>query len=285
MNISRLGLCALLISTIHAAPAQSPFSDKLLHHDSFWGDGKAEMTVFKARENRYGKLRETEIRHILVREDFASQEHVKADDWRAPGSYPVIKLNQVITVPTGSYRYDQGYSSFWRQDDGTLIKFASTTNDSCGLSYKQGNLDDGAWHYRAFTYWEGMSEIDSTVEPPAGALFYDELPFKLRTLDWGKVTLFEAPLLESMIDSKADQLNWPSAAFAIQRTPDGWRVTVTHARGTDRLTFDRDSPHALSHWFRWDGSVLERSQLIRLPYWQLNQPGDECYLQAGATYP
>lgn len=277
-------LCLLLLAIGSASPAAAPFTDKLLQRNQFWGDGKAEITVFTAREVRYGAPRDTEIRHILVREDFAADEQVKADNWGAPGTYPVIKLNQVITVPTGSYRYDQGHSAFWRADDGQLIKFASTTNDSCGLSYKHANLHRDRWHYRAFTYWEGMSEVARTARNPAGALLYDELPFKLRLLDFAKTTQFEAPLMDTVIDSRADQLNWAPAQFTVERTGQGWRVTVTHHRGIDRFLFDRGSPHALARWDRWDGSSLERKHTIRLPYWELNQPGDERYLRPGATY-
>ncbi len=274
----------VVIATTRAAPP-SPFSDQLLRDEAFWGDGQAEYAVFDARENRYGTLRDTVVRHILVREDFAAAAQVKADDWQAPGTYPVIKLNQVITVPTGTYRYDQGHSSFWRVQDGALIKFAQTTNDSCGLTYKQGNRTNDVWRYRAFTYWEGMNEVDRTIKPPPNALFYDELPFKLRLIDWGRVTLFEAPLIASVIGSKADPLDWSTAVFMVEKTAAGWRVTVKHDRGTDQLTYDLASPHALKRWTRWDGSELVRRQLIRLPYWKLNQPGDERYLQPGATYP
>ena len=266
----------LLVST--GSLAANPFSDRLLLDEGFWGDGKAEVAVFTATEKRYGTLRETEIRHILVRENFAADELVKADDWRAPGTYPVIKLNQVITVPTGTYRYDQGHSSFWRQSDGALIKFASTTNDSCGLSYKQGNRSPGGWRYRAFTYWEDMSEVSTYAKSPQGALTYDELPFKLRTLDFGNVTSFEAPLMESVIDSKADKLEWESASFTVNQQPNSWQVSVKHSRGTDSFSFDRASPHALQSWQRWDGSNLTRTNLVRLPYWKLNQPGDEKFL-------
>ncbi len=263
----------------------APFSDNLLRDEGFWGDGKAEIVVFDAEEKRYGTLRKTEVRHILVRENFAGNEAVKADNWQAPGTYPVIKLNQIITIPTGSYRYDQGHSAFWRQDSGDLIKFTSTTNDSCGLSYKHGLVDGDSWDYRAFTYWEGMSEVKERKTAPAGALLYDELSFKLRTIDFGKITLFEAPLMDSVIDSKADPITWSSAAFAIARTSEGWRVTVKHNRGTDRFFFDQKSPHTLKRWQRWDGSSLERKHAIRIPYWQLNQPGDERYLKPGATFP
>ena len=285
MQIAKRLLHLSLLATVACLAPANPFSDTLLRDEGFWGDGKAELAVFSATEKRYGTLRETEIRHILVRENFAADELVKADDWRVPGTYPVIKLNQVITVPTGTYRYDQGHSAFWRQDSGELIKFTSTTNDSCGLSYKHAELDDGEWEYKAYTYWEGMSEVEQEKKAPAGALLYDELPFRLRTINWGRTTLFEAPLMDSIIDSKADELSWTSAAFAIARVPQGWRVTIKHARGTDRMFFDTKTPHTLNEWQRWDGSSLQRKHLIRLPYWELNQPDDARYLEPGATYP
>ena len=279
MKSHRLFLFAAVVTVALASTLLgNPFSTRLLERHELWGDGNAEVAVFKAHEKRYGTLRETEIRHIVVREDFAGKEQVKADDWQTPGAYPVFKLNQIITVPTGSYRYDQGHSSFWRQSDGELIKFASTTNDSCGLSYKQGNRGPGGWRYRAFTYWEGMSEVSTYAKPPRGALTYDELPFKLRTLDFGQVETFTAPLMESVIDSKADKLAWTQATFGIKRMPKAWHVTVTHERGTDEFTFDPTSPHALQSWQRWDGSNLTRTQLVRIPYWKLNQPGDEKHL-------
>ena len=265
--------------------ADSPFSLRLLQDHELWGDGNAELTIFTAQEKRYGTLHDTEVRHIVVREDFAGKEQVKADNWQAPGAFPVFKLNQIITVPTGTYRYDQGHSSFWRANDGQLIKFASTTNDSCGLSYKQGNLSPGGWRYRAFTYWEGMSEVSTYAKPPRGALTYDELPFKLRTLDFGNVAEFSAPLMESVIDSKADKLAWSPASFTIVKHGDTWQVTVRHSQGTDTFEFDQATPHALRHWQRWDGSSLHRQHLTRIPYWKLNQPGDEKYLQPAASRP
>lgn len=266
-----------------------PFTDRLLRDETLWGDGKAEIAVFAATEKRYGVARETEVRHILVREDFAADEQVKADDWRAPGTRPVIKLNQIITVPTGSYRYDQGHSAFWRADTGELLKFAHTTNDSCGLTYKQGDRVGPRWRYRAFTYWQGMSELDTTVAPPAGALFYDELPFRLRLLDWDKPGRFTAPLMPSVIGSKADRLEWTTATFTVAgegKDKDAvWRVTVAHARGEDVFRFAAAAPHELRRWDRWDGTALTLRHVIRLPYWELNRPGDERYLAPGATHP
>ncbi len=285
MRQFHLLLFLVMFSPAAVEAASSPFTDRLLRDETYWGDGRAEVVVFAGTEKRYGSARPAEVRHILVRENFAANEQVKANDWRAPGSYAVIKLNQIITVPTGSYRYDQGHSSFWRADGGALIKFSQTTNDSCGLVYKQGNFAEGSWRYRAFTYWQGMSEVEQRIAPPPGALFYDELPFKLRLLDWGQVKRFTAPLMAGVIGSKADVLAWPEATFVVERVGETWQVVVTHVRGEDRFFFAVASPHSLERWERWDGSALVRRQLVRLPYWQLNQPGDERYLQPGATYP
>jgi hypothetical protein len=291
-------IASLLFTTLFAAVAgfsfaqPAPFTDRLLRDEKLWGDGNAEFTVFKAVEPRYGTPQETEVRHYLVRENFAPEAPVKADDWRRAGTYPVIKLNQIWTVPTGSYRYDQGVSLFWRAADapgaaaGSLLRFSHTTSDTCGLTYKRADLAGGAWRYRAFTYWENGDELDHRSPAPAGGIFYDELPFKLRTLDWGKLTLFEAPLLPSLVGSKPDpELRWQTARFNIEKLREGWRVTVRHAGGADRLIFDAESPHALQSWHRADGGKLERVHLVRLPYWRLNQPGDERYAAPGATYP
>ena len=275
-------LAAAVAVTLRAAP---PFTDRLLHDEGFWGDGRAEIAIFDGTEKRYGTARSTEVRHILVREHFTAEARVKADDWRAPGAYPVIKLNQIITVPTGTYRYDQGHSAFWRVADGALLKFAQTTNDSCGLSYKQGDLaaDGRAWRYRALTYWEGMNEVDTRIAPPPGSLFYDELPFRLRLLDWenaaARTAGFTAPLMPGVIGSKADRLAWPAATFTVTKNDGTWRVRVEHSRGTDLFVFDLESPHLLRRWERWDGTALTLRRAVRLPYWELNQPGDERRLE------
>lgn len=295
LALALLSLPAWLATAATSATATSPFTDCLLRDEALWGDGKAEYAVFDATERRYGVARETEVRHILVRETFAADERVKADDWREPGAYPVIKLNQIITVPTGSYRYDQGHSSFWRADSGELLKYAHTTNDSCGLTYKQGDRDGPRWRQRVFTYWQGMSETDTRAQPPPDALFYDELPFTLRLLDWpalaktGGTPRFVAPLMASVIGSKADPLTWTPAAFSVERAEaanePAWCVKVAHARGEDRFVFAAASPHGLLRWERWDGTALTLRHVIRIPYWELNRPGDERYLRAGTTYP
>jgi hypothetical protein len=281
-RLRRVGYVFAAVLLFASGLRASPFSLSLLQSETPWGDGQAELAIFRGTEKRYGIARETELRHILVREHFAAEGLVKADDWRAPGAYAVFKLNQLIQVPTGTYRYDQGHSAFWRVADGALLKFTHTTNDSCGLSYKRGELLGAGpqWRYRALTYWEGMSDVDTQAPAPAGALFYDELPFRLRLLDWERVDTFRAPLMASVIGSRAEAFAWPEAEFTVVREGETWRVQVRHARGEDRFWFDAAAPHGLRVWERWDDTRIERTQLLRLPYWELNRPGDERRLEA-----
>lgn len=259
---------------VKAGESGSPFSPKMLSKP-LWDDGLAEYSVYTGKEVRYGIPRETEIRHIIVKETFAPGGYVKTDDWKQKGAFQVIKLNQVIGVPTGSYRYDQMHSSFWKVETGALIKFSLASIDSCGNSYKEARFTpEGAWDYRAYTYWEGMDAAWSKVEPPEGALFYDELPFRLRMLDWGSVTEFEAPLMKTVVSSKADALQFEKARFTLNKEGDTFEVSVRSKGGQDLFIFDKKEPYILRKWKKADGGELTLKTTVRIPYWKLNKPGD-----------
>ncbi len=266
---------ALVVTLLHsAAQAAPPFTTTLLEQP-LWADGKAEYNFYDAVEVRYGVPRDTEVRHIIVRENFLPNDKVKANDWRTPGAYPIIKLNQIIRVPTGVYRYDQMHSSFWNAGDGNLEKFSLASIDSCGNSYKEARLAGQSLAYQAHTYWQGQDNVQRDVPLPEGALFYDELPFKLRLLDWENVETFAAPLTGSVIGSQADALEFSPATFTVGNSPDGRIVTVEHLGGTDSLTFATDSPYVLQSWKRADGSSLVLTGTTRLDYWNHNSSGDE----------
>src|SRR6267378_3952098 len=99
----RLQLALLLIAT----RAFAQFSPALLQNNSYWGDGKAEFNIYDAQIARYGIPRPTEVLHILVREPFDPKQLVKPDDPNRPDAIAVLKLNQILHVPTGLYIYQQ----------------------------------------------------------------------------------------------------------------------------------------------------------------------------------
>src|SRR6187549_2398795 len=76
------------------------FSPALIQNSSYWGDGKAEFNIYGAEIVRYGTPRQCEVLHILVREPFDSKQGVKPDDAKRADVTNVLKLNQILNVPT-----------------------------------------------------------------------------------------------------------------------------------------------------------------------------------------
>src|SRR3954470_13812826 len=112
-----------------ASSAFGQFSPALLQNNSYWADGKAEFNIYDAQIARDGAPRPCEVLHILVREPMDLKQFVKPDNPNQPGAVPVLKLNQIVHVPTGLYVQQQMHSNFWRVDNGQLLKFSLTSSD------------------------------------------------------------------------------------------------------------------------------------------------------------
>lgn len=269
-------LLPLLLSlSLHAANAQ--FSPVLLQNDSYWGDGKAEFNIYAAEIVRYGIPRPCEVLHILVREPFDPKQLVKPDDWKLPGTIPVLKMNQILNVPTGLYVYQQMHSNFWRVDNAQLLKFSLTSNDSCGNTYKEARRTDAGepFTYEYRTYWDGMAGGQENIEPPANGYFYDELPWLVRTIDFAKAsTGFEIQLAGSAINSKKDSFSFQPAKVSLTSTERAIDVAVQHTAGTDHFILDAGFPHLLREWKAADGSKLKMKRNMKVDYWNYSKPGD-----------
>ncbi|MBA2432884.1 MAG: hypothetical protein H0V56_12360 [Chthoniobacterales bacterium] len=282
MNVSRIVqfrhlLAAFLCLAASAAPAHAQFSPALLQNHHYWGDGKAEFSIYGAQIVRYGEPRETEVLHILVREPFDPKQGVKPEDWKQPGMTAVLKMNQILHVPTGLYVYQQMHSNFWRVDDAKLAKFSLTSNDSCGNTYKEARRDGDKFTYEYRTYWDGMAAGSEPVTPAANGYFYDELPWLVRTIDFSKPEgEFEIQLSGSAIHSKKDNFEWQPAKVSFKAADDRFiNVQVQHGAGADEFVLDRHGPHLLREWKQADGSRLKMKRMLKVDYWNHNKPGDK----------
>lgn len=267
-----------------AFPAPAQFAEAWLRNDTYWGDGKAELTIYDAQEVRYGQPRPSEVMHIFVREPFSQKELVKAEPGSRSGTYPVLKLNQILHIPTGLYVYQQMHSAFWRVDTGALIKATLTSNDSCGNTYKEfrrlsgwrGLLTNG-FTYEWRTYWEGMSAGSESVAAPENGIFHDELPMRVRTLEFsrpnGELAFQLAP---SIIGSKKDLVVFKPATLK-WGTPGGGvaRIEVLHDQKVDTFEVGVQPPHLLQSWRKADGGVLRLKHHCKIDYWNYNKPGDK----------
>ena len=274
----RFWLTILLAGCAPAARAQ--FGTAWLHDEKYWGDGKAEFNLYDAQEVRYGAARASDVIHILVREPFSQSELVKAEPGSKAGTYPVLKLNQILHVPTGLYVYQQMHSAFWRVDSGALIKATLTSNDSCGNTYKEFRaltgpaalLGDG-WRYEWRTYWEGASAGEANVAAPKDAVFYDELPMRVRTIDFADArNPFAIQLAPSVVRSKKDDVKFAAASVSWSRTGGDLTVKVTAGALTDEFLLDGEPPYRLREWRKSDGGKLTLRRSLKIDYWNYNQP-------------
>jgi len=261
--------CALL----KGAAAQ--FTPGFLQNSSYWGDGKAEFDFYDAQIVREGQPRPCEVLHILVREPFDSKQLVKPDDTKRPDLINVIKLNQVLHVPTGIYVYQQMHSNFWNIDNGSLLKFSFTSNDSCGNTFKEGRRLSSAFAYDFHTYWDGMADGHENVSIPANGYFCDELPLRVRTIDFSKPSgEFEIQLAPTTITSKKDTIVFKPAKVSFKLSERTVDVDVQHDGGKDHFVLDRDFPFLLREWNAADGSRLKMKNSLKIGYWNYNKPGD-----------
>ncbi|HXA09741.1 MAG TPA: hypothetical protein VNW28_07140 [Chthoniobacterales bacterium] len=273
MRKSPLALVALAIAG--TLPASGQFTPGFVTNSGYWNDGKAEFNIYDARIVRDGQPRQTEVLHILVREPFDLRQMVKPDNWQRPNVIQVLKMNQILHIPTGLYVFQQMHSNFWRADNARLAKFSLTSNDSCGNTYKEarrgGEVFTCQWH----TYWDGMAEGREKVRLPPNGFFYDELPLRVRTIDFSKGSGdFAIQLAPTIINSKKDNLVWKPAKVHFESTNRAIYVSVEHAAGTDRFMLGRGFPHLLREWAAADGSRLTLKRSLKIDYWNYHNLGD-----------
>ncbi|MEO6872004.1 MAG: hypothetical protein ABI233_07265 [Chthoniobacterales bacterium] len=265
----------LLFLSISLTSARAQFVPGFVQNSSYWDDGKAEFDIYDAQLMREGQPRQTEVLHILVREPFDLKQMVKPDSWDHRGVIQVLKMNQILSAPVGLYVVQQMHSNFWRADNARLAKFSLTSADSCGNSFKEGRRSGEQFTYEWHTYWDGMADGQAQVTLPPNGFFYDELPLRVRTIDFTRPSGdFEIQLAPTIISSKKTELVWKPARVGYKTGEKFIKVTVQHASGRDEFVLDRDFRHLLREWTAADGSHLKLKRTLKVAYWKYDKNGD-----------
>ncbi|MDP2316017.1 MAG: hypothetical protein Q8P41_24180 [Pseudomonadota bacterium] len=280
-----------------AAPAQSASPAFWAH----WGDGNAEVSSYDLVQPRYGELRQGTAVLIFVTEDFSWSERVKAD----PGAHPdadlrkVIKLNQNRDFQTGIYPYHTMTSSFLRVDGGDRmdpfdpIKVTFSAQEWCGMVYDELVMGPTSVHVTAHTYFDSDTTAPATHKVPADLVYEDSVPVLVRGLDtpWlapgatRTVPWWPAQMAQRFAHEPAaigEATVTRAAASAPKTVPAGTftvdEFTVAVAGGPTTSWFvESAAPHRIVAWSSTAGERAELRGSDRLPYWQLNKPGDETY--------
>jgi hypothetical protein len=266
--------CFLMLIIV-TGPAAAQFVPALLQNDSYWGDGKAEFDFYDAQIMREGQPRQCEVLHIALRESFDPKQWTKVDDAKKPGVIPVIKLNQVLHVPVGVYVHQQMHSAYWKIDNGMLMKWSFTHSDSFGNTFKEVRRFGDQLAFNWHTYWDGAADGNENVTPPANGYFYDELPMRVRTIDFSKPTgEFEIQLAPTVLNSKKDVIVFKPAKVSFTATERKIDISIQHAGGTDKFVLDANFPYFLREWNAADGSHLKLKNSLKMDYWNYSKNGD-----------
>ncbi len=259
-----------------------------------WGDGKAELSGYAVTTVRYGAPREGRVVLIYVTEPMDRRNWIKDDAGDVPAQerINVLKLNNVLKFQTGIYPYSVMTSVFAPVDALMSERFAPakiamSAQEWCGLVYEKVIPGPEAFASEVRSYFHAEGDSNTTVKTPRGTLYEDALLIQLRELD-GPFALgksWAGSIVPSLWSQRKNHGAKGPVAATIKRedaTRDGVPVTrFTLSYGSVVTTYDVEKapPRRVLGWKTLGGDEAKLLKTTRLPYWQLNGPGDEKYLQ------
>jgi hypothetical protein len=258
-----------------------------------WGDGKAELSGYTGEISRYGELRSAEVALIYVTEPMDRRTWVKDDQVGDDKRVNVLKLNHTAKFDTGIYPYSVMTSVFAPVDDWARPRFHPTKLTLTSQEWC-GHVFHGVWPgperflSEMHSYFAGEGDAKDVIETPADTLYEDGLFIQLRELDgpFAEGGDWSGHIVPRLWERRKahDELSAVPAKIERQEARlDGEPVTrfvLTYADERAVYDIEKEHPRRILRWERSDGSHLRLEKTTRLPYWQLNQPGDQKHREA-----
>jgi len=270
---------------VNAAVAAYPIHENF---GDYWYQGKAEITSYVLEQPRYGETRAGSSVLIFVTENFSREKHVKLDRPDAAGDdgVTVLKLNRTREFTTGIYPYSMMASVFTPisgNQDPRSLKVTVSSQEWCGQTFAQLDLEGNRYHVRHHSYFE--SDSDRTAYLP-GAILEDEL--------WAKIRIDPSSLPTGVISIIAGALNQrlSHGEYIVQEavatlTPANGNETVYTLEYQDSgrtlaIRFETAFPHRIMGWEETqlrDGNPVTtratRDSSMLIDYWNRNSLADE----------
>lgn len=248
-----------------------------------WGDGKAELSGYRATSMRYGAPRTAEIVLIYVTEPHDPITRVK-DDAVSPAAQ-ILKLNACERFQTGVYPYSVMTSVFCPVDHYGSERFQPskitlTAQEWCGHVSLGLWPQPGGARMRGASYFASEGDVDAALAIPEGALFEDALAIQLRELDGpfaGGAAQWTGSLVPSLWRNRKAHVPLAHVPASIVREARAGEVHFALTAGdySCRYRIEDSGARRLLGWTMSDGSTAEILGTERLAYWELNKPGDE----------
>lgn len=251
--------------------------------NSYWNQGKAEITTYSLTQARYGELREGKAVTIFVTEPWNDQAQVKSD---GQGDYQVMKMNLTKNFITGVYPYSMMTSAFAKAENAETQKVTTSSQEWCGHTYTQLNLVDDSWRFQQRSYFESEGDEDFDL----GDCYVEDELFNMIRLLPDSLPQGEFKMLPSTMYLRFSHRDVEPvrATASLTKGSKQWSYSIQYPTLRRRLTinFDANFPHTISGWeesypdgygsnaqeLTTKASVINRELL---DYWNLNGDADE----------
>ena len=275
-----------------------PFANTVQGLDKYWYQGLGELNTYRLEQNRYQGVHPGQALLIFVSEDFLTDKQVKNDQYKNENSTKVLKTNAITRFTTGIYDYSIMSSVFtpvYTKDYPRTIKLSHTSQDWCGQTYAQVNLqDNGSYAQQLHSYFE--NEADRSTTKAADAL-EDELLNRIR-MSYRDLPTGELQLIPSMSFLRLRHKPFePIAANASLGDYEGTEFTGSNLKvytieypslqRTVQYVFSATAPYYIEGWVdaypsAFDGVVRAtkafRQETVLEAYWQQNS-NEQSYLK------
>ncbi|NNE26325.1 MAG: hypothetical protein HKN09_05740 [Saprospiraceae bacterium] len=269
-------------------PSEEAPSNKNPILSEIWYKGKAEISSFELKQNRYDGLHDGEMVMIFVTEDFLPDKQVKNDSYTSDNSVPVIKNNRIRKFTTGVYDYSIYTSVFTdvsQQDEVNTYKVTMSSQDWCGQSCAQLNNVGRYNKVSVFSYFE--KEGDS-VEKLKDVLLIDEV-FNLIRLGESYLPVGTVEVMPPFLFSRLKHVKEAvySAEASLLKTDKGqaiYTIVIPKLDYTLEIEFNMNAQRDIlsikeSYPSAFDGklrtTVATRKNIQWLDYWNKNGVEDD----------
>ncbi len=272
------------------APAPERFVKQYGTFDSYWYQGKAELTRYALRQSRYGDVHDGEAVLIFVTEDFLPKLQVKHEGGESADAISVLKVNAYRRFYTGIYPYTVMTSSFTPAAGSPTLKLSNTVQEWCGQVYSQINRRDDGIHTLMHSYFQG--EADQKTVLPAATLedgLWAQVRIAPDRIEEGKQEIVPAldyirmrhkalrpyPASVSRRSGvETDLVDHPLDALEVAYPPLGRKLVIY---------YEHDFPHIIQAWEETEGpfrTTAVRTNAIVDDYWHHNAADDASYREA-----
>lgn len=250
-----LTTCAFFVAQSQESGGSSDIVDSQDFKD-YWYGGKAEITSYKLEQARYGELHEGYAVLVFVTEDFSKSKQVKLDNpQNAEGDgVKVLKLNRIKKFDTGVYRYsmmDSVFTPVYLNEYPNTLKLTSSSQEWCGNTFTQLNLDDNSYDVRSFSYFESESDQKYGLQKE---ILEDELWARIRlapeSLPQGRIKIIPAAMASRLTHN---ELKVEIAEATLVENPDDsslmdYTLIYDDSGRTMKITFGKLFPYEILSW-------------------------------------